>query len=155
VWLRGCFETTKLHPKPTHSIVGLSLQVELAMAEYQLPRLTRMWSHLERQAGGGQSKGMGETQMEVDKRLLRERIGALKTELESVRVHRAQYRTRRAKVRTCSARRGAEEGLGLDGGGQASAARAHRRAQDRARVGPRARAQYRTRRAKVRTCSAR
>ena len=54
------------------------LQVELAMAEYQLPRLTRMWSHLERQAGGGQVKGMGETQIEVDKRLLRERITALK-----------------------------------------------------------------------------
>lgn len=47
---------------------------------------------------GGQSKGMGETQIEVDKRLLRDQITALKIELENVRIHRKQYRTRRAKV---------------------------------------------------------
>ena len=47
------------------------LQVELAAATYELPRLKRMWTHLERQAGGGQVKGMGEKQKEVDKRLLR------------------------------------------------------------------------------------
>lgn len=46
-------------------------QVELAAATYELPRLKRMWTHLERQAGGGQVKGMGEKQKEVDKRLLR------------------------------------------------------------------------------------
>jgi len=74
------------------------LQVELAVAEYQLPRLTRMWSHLERQAGGGQVKGMGEKQIEVDKRLLRDQISRLRENLEAVRLHRSQYRVRRAKV---------------------------------------------------------
>eukprot|EP00238_Polyblepharides_amylifera_P010878 CAMPEP_0196587846 /NCGR_PEP_ID=MMETSP1081-20130531/58780_1 /TAXON_ID=36882 /ORGANISM="Pyramimonas amylifera, Strain CCMP720" /LENGTH=477 /DNA_ID=CAMNT_0041910151 /DNA_START=300 /DNA_END=1733 /DNA_ORIENTATION=+ len=74
------------------------LQVELAMAEYQLPRLTKMWTHLERQAGGGQVKGMGEKQIEIDKRLLREKITALKLDLEDVRLHRQQYRIRRAKA---------------------------------------------------------
>ncbi|KAL2609080.1 hypothetical protein R1flu_027653 [Riccia fluitans] len=73
------------------------LQVELAQFEYQLPRLTRMWTHLERQAGG-MVKGMGEKQIEVDKRILRTRISALKTQLESVRDHRQQYRDRRAAV---------------------------------------------------------
>ena len=59
-------------------------QVQLAMADYQLPRLTRMWSHLERQAGGGQVRGMGEKQLEIDKRLLRQRMSALRTELDEV-----------------------------------------------------------------------
>ncbi|XP_059279058.1 uncharacterized protein LOC132033184 [Lycium ferocissimum] len=74
-----------------------SLQVSLAQMEYQLPRLTRMWTHLERQSGG-QVKGMGEKQIEVDKRILRTQIGVLKKELESVRKHRKQYRTRRVSV---------------------------------------------------------
>ncbi|XP_071693783.1 uncharacterized protein [Rutidosis leptorrhynchoides] len=74
-----------------------SLQVALAQMEYQLPRLTKMWTHLERQSGG-QVKGMGEKQIEVDKRILRTQIGALKKELESVRKHRKQYRTRRLSV---------------------------------------------------------
>lgn len=74
-----------------------SLQVSLAQMEYQLPRLTRMWTHLERQAGG-QVKGMGEKQIEVDKRILRTQIGALKKELESVRKHRKQYRNQRTSV---------------------------------------------------------
>ncbi|XP_050213074.1 uncharacterized protein LOC126664622 [Mercurialis annua] len=74
-----------------------SLQVALAQMEYQLPRLTRMWTHLERQAGG-QVKGMGEKQIEVDKRILRTQIGVLKKELESVRKHRKQYRNRRVSV---------------------------------------------------------
>ena len=52
--------------------------MELAFAEYQLPRLTRMWSHLDRQAGAGQVKGMGEKQIDIDKRLLRERIRELR-----------------------------------------------------------------------------
>lgn len=51
----------------------LFTQVSLAQMEYQLPRLTRMWSHLERQAGG-QVKGMGEKQIEVDKRILRDQV---------------------------------------------------------------------------------
>ncbi|KAK1270544.1 GTP-binding protein [Acorus gramineus] len=78
----------------------LFFKVALAQMEYQLPRLTKMWTHLERQAGG-QVKGMGEKQIEVDKRILRTQascIGALKTELDSVRQHRKQYRNRRLSV---------------------------------------------------------
>ncbi|KAJ4702008.1 GTP-binding protein, HflX [Melia azedarach] len=74
-----------------------ALQVALAQMEYQLPRLTKMWTHLERQAGG-KVKGMGEKQIEVDKRILRTQIGVLKKELESVRKHRKQYRNRRFSV---------------------------------------------------------
>lgn len=74
-----------------------ALQVALAQMEYQLPRLTKMWTHLERQAGG-KVKGMGEKQIEVDKRILRTQIGVLKKELESVRTHRKQYRNRRISV---------------------------------------------------------
>ncbi|KAI5068303.1 hypothetical protein GOP47_0016648 [Adiantum capillus-veneris] len=74
-----------------------TLQVELAQMEYQLPRLTKMWSHLERQAGG-MVKGMGEKQIEVDKRILRTRIALLRKELDSVRGHRQQYRDRRGSV---------------------------------------------------------
>lgn len=58
------------------------LQVELAQSEYQLPRLTRMWSHLERQGGSGQTKGMGEKQIEVDRRLLKGRMARLRKDLE-------------------------------------------------------------------------
>lgn len=72
------------------------LQVELAQAEYQLPRLTRMWTHLERQSGSGRVKGMGEKQIEVDRRLLRSKAAKLRREIEEVRVHRAGYRQRRA-----------------------------------------------------------
>lgn len=57
--------------------------MELAKSSYQLPRLRRMWTHLERQAGG-QSKGMGETQKEVDKRILKGRMAALRRELDEV-----------------------------------------------------------------------
>ncbi|BFG17743.1 hypothetical protein CerSpe_040160 [Prunus speciosa] len=74
-----------------------ALQVALAQMEYQLPRLTKMWTHLERQAGG-KVKGMGEKQIEVDKRILRTQIGVLKKELESVRKHRKQYRNQRLSV---------------------------------------------------------
>ncbi|PKU61466.1 uncharacterized protein LOC110116174 isoform X1 [Dendrobium catenatum] len=74
-----------------------ALQVSLAQMEYQLPRLTKMWTHLERQAGG-KVKGMGEKQIEVDKRILRTQIGILKKELESVRKHRKLYRNRRLSV---------------------------------------------------------
>lgn len=55
-----------------------TLQVELAQTEYQLPRLTRMWTHLDRVAGGGQVKGVGEKQIEIDKRLLRDKAAALR-----------------------------------------------------------------------------
>ncbi|KAF7141350.1 hypothetical protein RHSIM_Rhsim06G0028500 [Rhododendron simsii] len=75
----------------------LPLIVALARMEYQLPRLTKMWTHLERQAGG-RVKGMGEKQIEVDKRILRDQIVVLKKELETVRKHRKQYRNRRVSV---------------------------------------------------------
>lgn len=74
------------------------LQVELAQVEYQLPRLTRMWTHLDRVGGGGQVKGTGEKQIETDKRLLRDKAAQLKRELESVRTHRRNYRNRRSQT---------------------------------------------------------
>jgi len=85
------------------------LQVELAQYEYRLPRLTRAWTHLARQAGGGGGRsgsvggvglrGPGEKQLEVDRRDIRRRIDHLKDELEKVRVHRQQYRQRRRRSR--------------------------------------------------------
>lgn len=64
-------------------------QVELAHLEYLLPRLTRQWTHLERQMGGiGTRAGMGETQIEVDRRLIRTRISKLKKELEKIEKER-------------------------------------------------------------------
>jgi GTP-binding protein HflX len=86
-----------------------ALQVELAQYEYRLPRLTRAWTHLARQAGGGGGRtgsvggvglrGPGETQLEVDRRDIRRRIDHLKEELEKVRTHRQQYRQRRKRSR--------------------------------------------------------
>jgi len=86
-----------------------SLQVELAQYEYRLPRLTRAWTHLARQAGGGGGRaggvggvglrGPGETQLEVDRRAISSRIDYLKAELEKVRAHRSRYRERRKKSR--------------------------------------------------------
>jgi GTP-binding protein HflX len=101
-----------------------ALQVELAQLEYRLPRLTRAWTHLARQAGGraggtagaaggGQAgggaggmragggmggvgvRGPGETQLEIDRRAIRDRIAFLKEQLEKVRAHRRRYRQRR------------------------------------------------------------
>ncbi len=60
------------------------LQVELAQLEYQLPRLTRMWTHLERQVGGIGTRGPGETQLEADRRRVRQRIAILKEKLEKI-----------------------------------------------------------------------
>ena len=83
-----------------------ALQVELAQYEYRLPRLTRAWTHLARQAGGAAARGgaggvglrgPGETQLEVDRREIGKRIAHLKHELEEVRKHRAQYRRRRSE----------------------------------------------------------
>jgi len=81
-----------------------ALQVELAQLEYRLPRLTRAWTHLARQAGGAAARGgaggvglrgPGETQLESDRREIGRRISHLKSELEDVRKHRSQYRRRR------------------------------------------------------------
>jgi GTP-binding protein HflX len=81
-----------------------ALQVELAQFEYRLPRLTRAWTHLARQAGGASGRGgiggvglrgPGETQLEIDRREISKKITRLKKELETVRRHRKQYRSRR------------------------------------------------------------
>jgi len=89
-----------------HTREGM-LQVELAQYEYRLPRLTRAWTHLARQAGGGGGRtgssggvglrGPGETQLEVDRREVRSRISKLKEELEKVSNHRLRYRSQRKK----------------------------------------------------------
>jgi GTP-binding protein HflX len=91
-----------------HTSEGM-LQVELAQYEYYLPRLTRQWTHLARQAGGGGGRtgsaggvglrGPGETQLEVDRRAIRARIAHLKRELEKVRAHRMRYRAQRRRSR--------------------------------------------------------
>lgn len=85
-----------------------SLQVELAQYEYRLPRLTRAWTHLARQAGGGGGRagsvggvglrGPGETQLEVDRRDIGRRIAHLRKQLEKVRAHRSRYRAQRKRA---------------------------------------------------------
>ncbi len=76
-----------------------TLQVELAHLEYQRGRLVRSWTHLERQRGGaGFLGGPGETQIEADRRILREKIAKLKRELEQVRRTRELHRAKRRKV---------------------------------------------------------
>lgn len=91
-----------------HTSDGI-LQVALAQYEYRLPRLTRAWTHLARQAGGGGGRagsvggvglrGPGETQLEVDRREIHKRITTLKKELEKVRAHRQRYRAQRKNTR--------------------------------------------------------
>jgi GTP-binding protein HflX len=74
-------------------------QVELAQLQYMLPRLTRMWSHLDRQRGGGTtSRGMGETQIEADKRIIQSRISLLKEELKKIDKQMATQRKNRGKL---------------------------------------------------------
>ncbi|MEM9018626.1 MAG: GTPase HflX, partial [Verrucomicrobiota bacterium] len=87
------------------------LQVELARMQYSLPRLARMWSHLDRQGGGsgggkgggGAARGEGEQQIEVDRRLARKRIDRIKSELEDVRRNRRTQRKQRADEGVCQA----------------------------------------------------
>ncbi|MCH8526258.1 MAG: GTPase HflX [Kiritimatiellae bacterium] len=83
------------------------LQVELARMEYNLPRLKRAWGHLGRQGGGsggggggggGAHRGEGEQQIEMDRRMVRERISSLKRELTDVRGHRATQRKERSRI---------------------------------------------------------
>ncbi|HYS95817.1 MAG TPA: GTPase HflX [Chthoniobacterales bacterium] len=73
------------------------LQIELAQLQYLLPRLTRMWDHLSRQTGGIGTRGPGETQLEVDRRRVQERIARLERELEAVRKTRAVQRQGRKR----------------------------------------------------------
>ena len=78
-------------------------QVELAQLEYMLPRLTRAWSHLERQAGGaggGAKRGVGETQLELDRRIVRTRIAKLKDELQRIEKNRETQRKSREAIFT-------------------------------------------------------
>lgn len=70
-------------------------QVELAQLKYMLPRLTRQWTHLSRQVGGIGVRGPGETQLEVDRRLIRKRISLLEDELEKIRKQRSNRRKNR------------------------------------------------------------
>ncbi len=89
-----------------HSRDG-SVQVELAQYADRLPRLTRQWTHLARQAGGGAGRsggvggvglrGPGETQLEVDRREISRKITYLKSELEKIRAHRGRYRAQRKR----------------------------------------------------------
>lgn len=91
-----------------HTKEGM-LQVELAQYEYNLPRLTRAWTHLERQAGGGGGRagstggvglrGPGETQLEVDRRDIRRRIAHIKKELDKVEAYRSRNRSQRKRSR--------------------------------------------------------
>lgn len=83
------------------------LQVELAQYQYRLPRLTRAWTHLARQAGGGGGRGgtggvglrgPGETQLEVDRREIGRRIAQIRADLEDVRRHRALHRRQRRRM---------------------------------------------------------
>jgi len=82
------------------------LQVELAQLEYRVPRLTHMWTHLARQAGGrvgGQGggvglRGPGETQLETDRREINRRISHIKKQLDSVRAHRERHRAKRQQT---------------------------------------------------------
>ncbi len=73
------------------------LQVELAQHDYILPRLRGQWSHLERLEGRIGTRGPGETQLETDRRLVRDKIRSLKRQIEQVRQQRALHRRRRAR----------------------------------------------------------
>lgn len=74
------------------------LQIALARMEYSLPRLSRAWTHLSRQRGKGKLGGEGETQLEQDRRLVRDRITRLKSELEVVQKQRGVQRRKRLRV---------------------------------------------------------
>ncbi|HNV50801.1 MAG: GTPase HflX [Bacteroidales bacterium] len=73
-------------------------QVELAQYEYLLPRLTRMWTHLGRQRGGIGLRGPGETEIETDRRIIRDRISVLKKKLEQIDKQMATQRKTRGKI---------------------------------------------------------
>ncbi len=94
-----CIDRTELildifarHAKTQQS----KIQVELAQLEYSLPRLKHFWQHLERQAGGIGTRGPGETQLEVDRRKIYQRIATLKRQLEKFDRHRETMRSARS-----------------------------------------------------------
>lgn len=82
------------------------LQVQLAILSYRLPRLTNMWTHLERQSAGSRGKsnggvglrGPGETQLESDRREMKKKISILNQAIDSVRRHRSMQRSRRRQL---------------------------------------------------------
>jgi len=74
------------------------VQVELAQYQYLLPRLTRMWTHLERQRGGIGFRGPGETEIETDRRIIRDKIARLKNQLKKIDKQKAQQRSNRGKM---------------------------------------------------------
>jgi GTP-binding protein HflX len=80
-----------------HSQAG-KLQVELAQLQYLLPRLTRQWQHLSRLGGGVGTRGPGETQLEVDRRRVRSRLGVLRRRLDEVARTRRLHRSSRTNV---------------------------------------------------------
>jgi GTPase len=82
--------------KSAHTREG-QLQVELAQHQYLLPRLAGQWSHLERLGGGIGTRGPGESQLETDRRLIRQRIKKLQLQIEDIRKHRTLYRTKRKR----------------------------------------------------------
>jgi GTPase len=73
-------------------------QVELAQYQYLLPRLTRMWTHLERQRGGIGLRGPGETEIETDRRIIRDKISKLKEQLKKIDVQMSMQRKNRGKM---------------------------------------------------------
>ena len=73
-------------------------QVELAQYQYLLPRLTRMWTHLERQRGGIGLRGPGETEIETDRRIIRDKIAKLKEDLKKIDKQKATQRKNRGKL---------------------------------------------------------
>merc|ERR1712028_18808 len=76
------------------------LQVDLALHEFRKPRLTKMWTHLERQSGAGGVglRGPGESQLEIDRRLVRDRIIVLKRKIDSVQKQRNIHRKGRSNL---------------------------------------------------------
>lgn len=74
------------------------VQVELAQYQYLMPRLTRMWTHLEKQQGGIGTRGPGEKEIETDKRVIRDRLAKLKVELENISKQAAVQRKKRSDM---------------------------------------------------------
>ena len=85
--------------RSVHTSEG-KLQVELAQYQYLLPRLAGQWSHLERLGGGIGTRGPGESQIETDRRLIRNRITRIEKQIDDVHKHRELYRRRRSKSGT-------------------------------------------------------